>query len=160
VLGLIFLVQGSGMANVMPPATESVMSALPREKAGAGSAINNTARQVAVAMGVAVLGSVVSSIYRSEMSGDLARLPDGPRHLAGESIAGTMAVAERMGAAGQGLIEPARVAFVHAMHTATIAAAVIAFLGALVVNRWMPAKGAAGTSREPASAGERERAGV
>ena len=41
-----FFVQGAGMANVMPPATESIMSALPREKAGVGSAVSNTVRQV------------------------------------------------------------------------------------------------------------------
>jgi EmrB/QacA subfamily drug resistance transporter len=159
-LGIIFFIQGSGMANVMPPTTELVMSALPREKAGAGSAINNTARQVAVALGVAILGSVVSSVYRSRMAGELATLPAGPRHLAGESIAGTMAVAERMGAAGQGLIEPARAAFVQAMHTATLGAAVVAFLGALVVSKWMPAKGSAGTAGESTPTEPRERAGV
>ncbi|MBX6769798.1 MAG: MFS transporter, partial [Actinomadura rubrobrunea] len=72
VIGTVFFLQGSGMANVMPPATESVMGALPREKAGAGSAINNTARQVAVALGVAVLGSVVASVYRGGLGGRLA----------------------------------------------------------------------------------------
>jgi predicted MFS family arabinose efflux permease len=140
VVGVILLVQGVGMANVMPPATESVMSALPKEKAGAGSAINNTARQVAVAMGVAVLGSVVASVYRSELSDRLSALPPGPRHLAGESIEGTTAVAARMGAAGQSLLDPAHVAFVHAVHTAAAAAAVIAFLGALMVFTWMPGR--------------------
>ncbi|MDL4771257.1 MULTISPECIES: MFS transporter [Thermomonosporaceae] len=142
VLGVVFFVQGAGMANVMPPATESVMSALPREKAGAGSAINNTARQVAVALGVAVLGSVVASVYRDDLSGRLAALPPGAREAAGESIGGAHAVAGRMGAAGQSLIDPANAAFVHAMHAAALAGAVIAFLGAMVVLRWMPGRGA------------------
>lgn len=160
VLGVIFLIQGSGMANVMPPVTESIMSALPREKAGAGSAINNTARQVAVALGVAILGSVVSSVYRNEMSEPLGGLPEGARHTAGESIGGTMAVAERMGAAGQDLIAPAHAAFVHAMHTAAVASAVVAFIGALVVLRWMPGKRAADSRAESASSRQREAAGV
>ena len=55
------------MANVMPPATESIMSALPREKAGVGSAVSNTVRQVAGALGVAVLGSVLAGVYRGEI---------------------------------------------------------------------------------------------
>jgi EmrB/QacA subfamily drug resistance transporter len=160
VLGVIFLVQGSGMANVMPPVTESIMSALPREKAGAGSAINNTARQVAVALGVAVLGSVMSSVYRKEMSGHLEGLPEGSRHVAGESIGGTMAVAERMGAAGQDLIAPAHAAFVHAMHTAAVGSAVVAFVGAIVVLRWMPGKGTAAPRTDTAPSRKREAAGV
>ena len=60
--------QGAGMANIMPPATESIMSALPREKAGVGSAVSNTVRQVAGALGVAVLGSVLSAVYRDEVA--------------------------------------------------------------------------------------------
>ncbi|MEU8341636.1 MFS transporter [Spirillospora sp. NPDC048832] len=150
ILGAIFFVQGAGMANVMPPATESVMSALPREKAGAGSAINNTARQVAVAMGVAVLGSVVASVYRRDLDGDLAALPPGAREAAGESIEGAHAVAARMGDAGRQLAGHADAAFVNAMHTASVVAAVIALLGALVVAKWMPGRPAA--SAEPAGA--------
>ncbi|MGP4025330.1 MFS transporter [Actinomadura sp. 3N407] len=149
ILGVIFFVQGAGMANVMAPATESVMSALPREKAGAGSAINNVARQVAVAMGVAVLGSVVASVYRRDLHGDLAALPAGVREAAAESIEGAHGVAAQMGAAGQGLVEPANAAFVHAMHTASAAAAVIAFLGALVVYKWMPGRAAAAPAPAP-----------
>jgi EmrB/QacA subfamily drug resistance transporter len=156
ILGVIFFIQGTGMANVMPPATESVMSALPREKAGAGSAINNTARQVAVAMGVAVLGSVVASVYRSDMSDRLSVLPAGARHAAGESIEGTMAVASRLGASGQGLIDPAHVAFVNGMHAAAGAAAVVALIGALMVLRWMPGRGQIEIEPETVPAGERE----
>ena len=63
VAGLFFL-NGVAMANVMPPATESIMASVPREKAGVGSAVGNTVRQVGGALGVAVLGSVLSAVYR------------------------------------------------------------------------------------------------
>ncbi|MEU6035224.1 MFS transporter [Actinomadura sp. NPDC047616] len=140
VVGVVFFLQGAGMANVMPPATESVMSALPREKAGAGSALNNTARQVAVALGVAVLGSVVASVYRGDLADRLAALPAGAREAAGQSIEGAHAVAARLGPAGEGLIDPANAAFMHGMHTASIAAAAVAFLASMVVLRWMPGR--------------------
>ncbi|WP_026411753.1 MFS transporter [Actinomadura oligospora] len=171
VLGVIFFVQGAGMANVMPPATEAVMSALPREKAGAGSALNNTARQVAVALGVAVLGSVISSIYRSDLRDRLTALPESAREAVGQSIAG----AHQAGAVIPGaraLIGPADEAFVHAVHVAAGAAALIALVSALVVLRWMPGRAAvedelvAGSpaasedaTAEPAD-GNQERAGV
>ncbi|MBO0786378.1 MAG: MFS transporter, partial [Actinobacteria bacterium] len=64
VLGVTFFLQGAGMGLVMPPATESVMSVVPRERAGSGSALTNTARQVAGALGVAVLGSILAQAYR------------------------------------------------------------------------------------------------
>ncbi|QKW35085.1 MFS transporter [Actinomadura sp. NAK00032] len=158
ILGVIFFVQGTGMANVMPPATESVMSALPREKAGAGSAINNTARQVAVAMGVAVLGSVVASVYRRDLDGDLAALPPGAREAAGESIEGAHAVAARMGDAGRQLAGHADAAFVNAMHTASVAAAVIALLGALVVAKWMPGRTSTASAAQAEAPREPEKA--
>ena len=63
-LEVLFFVMGTGMAHIMPPVTVSIMQSLPREKAGSGSAINNTFRQVGGALGVAVLGSVLSATYR------------------------------------------------------------------------------------------------
>ena len=62
-----FMVMAAGMGMTMAPATESVMGSLPREKAGVGSAINDTTRQVGGALGVAIIGSVVSSVYATQI---------------------------------------------------------------------------------------------
>ena len=59
----------SAWASTMAPATESVMGSLPREKAGVGSAVNDTTRQVGGALGVAVIGSLVSSVYAAQHQG-------------------------------------------------------------------------------------------
>ena len=56
---LLFCLMAVGMGMVMAPATESVMGSLPREKAGVGSAVNDTTRQMGGALGVAIIGSVV-----------------------------------------------------------------------------------------------------
>ena len=138
VLGVIFFVQGAGMANVMPPATEAVMSVLPREQAGAGSSLNNTARQVAVALGVAVLGSILAQVYRGQLSPHLAGLPASARSTATASIAGAQAVAQQLGPAGNRLLAPASDAFVQAMHVTSLISAAIALVGAIVVFIWMP----------------------
>jgi DHA2 family integral membrane protein (MFS transporter) len=61
---------GVGMGLVMTPATNAIMSAVPREKAGAGSAVNNTVRQVAGALGVAILGSLLAVVFRSHLGAD------------------------------------------------------------------------------------------
>jgi EmrB/QacA subfamily drug resistance transporter len=58
---------GLGMGLTMSPATTAIMSAVPREKAGAGSAVNNTVRQVAGALGVAILGSIVAVLFRGHL---------------------------------------------------------------------------------------------
>jgi EmrB/QacA subfamily drug resistance transporter len=140
VLAVLYGIQGAGIGAAVPTATNSVMEVLPRERAGAGSALTNTARQVAVALGVAVLGSILAESYRSTMSPALAALPAAARDAAGQSISATQAVAARFGAAGHALLAPANSAFVDAMHVTTLSAAALAILGGLVVMRWLPGR--------------------
>jgi EmrB/QacA subfamily drug resistance transporter len=138
----LFFIQGVAMACVVPSATESVMSTLPREKAGVGSAVNNTVRQVAGALGVAVLGSVLSSVYRNQMGGDLAgtQLPAQAQAAAKESIAGAYGVAEHAGPAAARLVVNANDAFMAAMHWAAAGGVLAALLGVLVALLWLPGR--------------------
>jgi DHA2 family multidrug resistance protein-like MFS transporter len=138
VLMVTFFLQGAGMANVIPPTAEAVISSVPREKAGVASAVNNTIRQVGGALGVAALGSVLSGVYRGQISDKLGILPAGTRDAAAESVSATYTAAERAGAAGAGLIGPANDAFVTAMHWAAGGATIAAVLGVLAVVRWLP----------------------
>ncbi|MFD5893792.1 DHA2 family efflux MFS transporter permease subunit [Streptomyces sp. NPDC060366] len=140
VLCLVFFVQGAGMAHIMPPVTVAVMQALPREKAGSGSAINNTFRQVGGALGIAVLGSLLSTTYRGEIEGHLGAVPAGARDAAGESIEATMAVAEKLGPAGAPLISSANDAFLSAMHVTALGSAAVALIGTVVVALFMPGR--------------------
>jgi MFS family permease len=146
VLAVAFFVQGAGMGLVMPPATEGVMSVVPRERAGAGSALTNTARQVSGALGVAVLGSILAQAYRSELGPHLSALPPAVQNAATSSITASQAVAARLGPAGRELSAFADASFVHAMHITTLISAAITLLGALVVMRWMPGRAAAGAA--------------
>ncbi|PZF94594.1 MFS transporter [Micromonospora deserti] len=156
---VVFFLQGVGMANIMPPATESIMSALPREKAGVGSAVSNTVRQVAGALGVAVLGAVLSAVYRADVEPALRDLPAGARETAGESISGAYAAAGQLGPAAPQLIAVANDAFVTAMHWAAALAAIVAAVGVAVVLRWLPGRPATPTAA-PTPAGEPELAGT
>ena len=139
VLCAVYFVLGSGMASVVAPSTEAVMSSLPREKAGVGSAVSNTIRQVGGALGVAVLGSVLSQVYRGAMEGPLAALPAGAREAAAESLAATYAVAAQT-PGGAALLDPANSAFVEAMHWAAGGSALAALLGLAAVLRWLPSE--------------------
>jgi EmrB/QacA subfamily drug resistance transporter len=142
VLAAVYFVMGVGMASVVAPSTESVMSTLPREKAGVGSAVSNTVRQVGGALGVAVLGSVLSQVYRGAMEGPLAGFPAGVRDAASESLAATYAVAADSGPAGAALLDPANGAFVQAMHWAAGGSAFAGLLGVIAVVRWLPSQAA------------------
>ncbi|MGW4204676.1 MFS transporter [Streptomyces sp. NPDC004726] len=154
---LSLFVQGFGMAHIMPPVTVAVMQSIPREKAGSGSAINNTFRQVGGAMGVAVLGSVLSARYRGEIEGHLHDLPGATREAAGESIEGTLAVAEKLGPSGQALIGHAHEAFLDAMHLTAIGSAAVALIGALLVGLFLPGRPAVESVPAPRHGAEPDR---
>ena len=139
IVAVLYFIQGAGLGIAIPAATASIMQALPRERAGAGSALSNTARQVAVALSVAVLGSILAQAYRSSLSPTLSRLPPA-RNAAGTSITATQAVAQHLGPAGRFLLAPADASFVDAMRVTTAIAAGLAVLGAIAVARWMPGK--------------------
>ncbi|GCD46307.1 MFS transporter [Streptomyces paromomycinus] len=162
VLEVLFFVQGTGTAHIMPPVTVSIMQALPREKAGSGSALNNTFRQVGGTLGVAVLGSLLSTVYRDGIDGTLRAVPglsDGARHAAGESIEATLGLARHLGPAGKALTDEANTAFIHAMHVTALGSAAVAIVGAVVVGAFLPGRmgnGTRGTDRaERAKAGAR-----
>jgi EmrB/QacA subfamily drug resistance transporter len=144
VLLLTFAVQGCGMGLVMPAATEGVMSVVPRERGGAGSAITNTSRQVSVALGVAVLGSVLAQAYRARLQPYLTVLPPGARNGATVSIAQTQVIAAHLGSAGSKLMVAASTSFVGAMHVAVLISVLIAVVGAIAVWIWMPGRAPAG----------------
>ena len=137
-VGVIYFVQGIGMAVVLPSCMESIMSTLPRQRAWVGSAVANTMRQVGGTLGVAVLGAVVMGVYRDEIAPALPLLPEPVRGTAAESVAGAYAVAARIGAPE--LIAAADEAFLAAMHTAATWSGIVALVSVLVVLRWLPGR--------------------
>src|SRR4029453_15724526 len=83
-LTLFFL--AVALANIMAPATSSVMTAVPEAKAGVGSAMNDLLRQLGGALGVAIIGSVMNTVYRDRMVDVVAALPAQAAALAGDSV--------------------------------------------------------------------------
>jgi DHA2 family integral membrane protein (MFS transporter) len=148
ILEVVFFLMGTGMAHIMTPTSVVIMQALPREKAGSASALSNTFRQVGGALGIAVLGSVLSTAYRDGIQDKLTLLPAGVRHTAGESIEATLGVAAKLGPKGKALVSPANDAFLHAMHVTALWGAGVAVLGAVVVALFLPGKAAARTGTE------------
>ena len=136
---------GFGMANAMAPATDAIMGSLPEAKMSVGSAINDTTRVAGGALGVAVLGSLLASGYRGDMESAVSALPGPAREIAQDSLAGGLAVAERLG--DDRMAAVAQDAFLSGMHTAALVAAGVALLGALVAVVFLPS-GERVTARE------------
>ena len=106
----------SGMALTMAPATESIMGSLPLGKAGVGSAVNDTTRQVGGALGVAVIGSVLASIYGSQV-GDFLQgkpVPTGTAARASSSRSASRSPAGKTGA--RAAHAPPSTRFIDGMH--------------------------------------------
>jgi EmrB/QacA subfamily drug resistance transporter len=138
-----FIIMGLGMGLTMAPSTEAIMGSLPRAQAGVGSAMNSAVMQVGGAMGVAVIGSVLASGYRSVVGGTLAghAVPPVAASAIKSSVGGALEVAHRApGALGAALAAVARHGFVHGMELAMPLAAGVALAGALVVLVFLPAR--------------------
>jgi EmrB/QacA subfamily drug resistance transporter len=155
-LVLVVMVMAAGMAMCIPTMTGSIMSAVPLGKAGVGSAMNDTTRELGGALGVAVLGSLVASRYDARLSPALDLLPGPLKGQAGESLAGALQAGNQVGgSAGTQVATIAREAFVSGIHLAAIIAGCVALLAAAIVYRKLPAgnphaTGAATVTRDSA----------
>jgi hypothetical protein len=135
---------GFGMGSTMAPATEAIMGALPRARAGVGSAVSTTVRQVGGVLGVAVLGSLLSSVYGTRLLDTLRGLPAGLGSAASDSVGAAVGIAARIGGEpGRALVSTAHSAFIHGMDVSLLAGAGVALLGALVALLFLPARAAA-----------------
>ncbi len=128
-----------GMGNIMAPSTDSVMGAVPVAKAGVASATNDVTRQVAGAIGVAVIGSVFNSAYQTAMEPAVAQLPPDAAGAASNSIGAALQVASQLpGQAGEALALASRQGFVDAMGVAIWIPVAIAALGGFLVLKFLP----------------------
>jgi len=128
--GLGVLVTGVGLALATAPATTAILSSLPSGKQGIASAINDLTREVGGAFGIAVLGSILNSTYRSDVTAATAQLPAPAAQAVEDSIAA--ALAPNAGAQGVALVEQAQTAFVNGLSTALLVAGLV-LLGASVL---------------------------
>jgi EmrB/QacA subfamily drug resistance transporter len=129
-------IMGAGMGLVMAPAGESIMSVLPPQQAGVGSAVNDTVQELGGSLGVAVIGSVVSASFRHSI--DTSALPATLRTAARPSIADAEGVAAHAGALGDQVAETAQQAFTTAMTHGFAVAGIIALAAAVLMSLTLP----------------------
>jgi EmrB/QacA subfamily drug resistance transporter len=129
---LTTLVIGTGAALAMTPATNAIVASLPRAKQGVASAVNDTARELGAAFGVAVLGSAFNVGYRHAIDPHLGDLPTDVAHQAREAPAIAAQLATRI-PGGDALAAAAREAFTAGMRDAVLVGAALLAVGALFV---------------------------
>ena len=140
-LAASLVVMAVGMGSSMAPATASIMSSVPQGKAGVGSAVNDTTRELGGALGVAVLGSLAASQYASALAPALGDVPGPLAAAARRSLGGALGVAGELGhSSGAHLAAAARASFVDAMGSALLVASAVALVAAAVVGRFLPAQ--------------------
>lgn len=133
---------GLGLGSTTAPATESIMGSLPIDKAGVGSAVNDTTRELGGTLGVAVIGSIFSSIYIGSL-GDgpvVSALPAEARLATEESVAAAGLVAQRLGDAAPAYLAEVSDAFLAGLAVACLAVAAVAAAGSLFALRYLPAR--------------------
>ena len=136
-LGLL----GLGLSNMFIASTDAMMGAVPEANAGLGSAVNNLTRQAGGAMGVAILGSLLVSIYSRNITEAVAELPTELAVAAQDNVGAAAQVAASLGGpAGDTLEKAANIAFVDASGIALLAGAAAALVGAVLLLRFMPAR--------------------
>lgn len=146
------LLMGTGIALTWAPTTEAIMGSLPAAKAGVGSAVNDTVREVGGALGVAVLGSVLVSRYGAGITASLADVPQSAGAHAGDSIGGAAVAAEQIGGTtGAALLDAAEAAFLDGFGSALSVAAGVAMAGAVLAAIWLPARPVAPATTDEAT---------
>jgi EmrB/QacA subfamily drug resistance transporter len=144
-LAVAVAIMGAGMGLVMAPASTTIMATVPSHQAGAGSAINDTIREVGGALGIAVIGSISAAAYSSRLGSALraAHVPSAVTHVATGSIAAADTIGSRIGGfTGVQLTSSAHAAFVHAMSLGLRVAAAVALVSAVAAIFALPRRGA------------------
>jgi len=133
----------AGLAFVASPATEAIMGTLPPAQAGAGSAVNDTVREVGGTLGVAVVGSVMSTLYGPHVVDALKSLgvPPAAAHTAADSIVSGMGVATSLPAHAVGpAVAAVRNAFMDGLAAGSLVAAGACAVAAVAALAFLPAR--------------------
>ncbi|MFY1690273.1 DHA2 family efflux MFS transporter permease subunit [Plantactinospora sp. WMMB782] len=131
-----YAITGLGIGSALTPSMDAVLAVLPPERSASGTAITMTLRQAGGALGVALLGSLLSQTYHDRL--DLTGLPAEAAGTARDSLAGALGIATRTG--NPALAADAQAAYIDGMGHVLIACAIIVFVGALLTAVLMPGR--------------------
>ncbi len=134
------LVMSTGIGFCTAPSTLAIMTAVPDEKQGVASAVNDTTREVGAAVGIALAGSILAARYAHVLNPHLAAFPGPVRSAASHSLAQALEISKTLGPQGAQLAELSQAAFLRAMETSLLVMGLIIAVAALVIGAWAPGR--------------------
>lgn len=137
-MGAAFVLVGLGTGVAMTLSTDAVVGAVPKERAGSASAVAETAYELGVAFGIAILGSLQTALYRGMLELPAA-VAEGDRRLVEESLASAQNVEGQSTELGSAIMEAAREAFTGGVQVTSLVAAALLTIAALIAWRFIPA---------------------
>jgi hypothetical protein len=135
-----FLVTSSGIGLSVAPTTSAIMNAVPREKQGVASAVNDTTREVGAALGIAVAGSVLAAQYTNALAPNLTSFPEKIRGPAMNSLASALEIGTQLGPQGARLTRLAESAFLDSMGLSVVVVSSVVAVTAAFVAIWAPGR--------------------
>jgi EmrB/QacA subfamily drug resistance transporter len=134
------LTVSTGIGLFTAPTTSAIMTAVPDDKQGVASAVNDTTREVGAALGIALAGSMLAAQYSSRIAPSLTALPGPVRDASSGSLAEALQVARRLGPQGAQLTDAARLAFLGAFQSSMLALAVVVVIAAVFITVLAPGR--------------------
>jgi DHA2 family multidrug resistance protein-like MFS transporter len=152
VAGIVVL--SLGLAPLFTLAADLAVGSAPPERAGAAAGLSETSSELGGALGLAILGTVGTAVYRDSSADALpSDLPADAASTAGDTLAGAVAVADRLPQLdAANVLEPAREAFTQGLQVAATVSGVLVVAAAILVARLLRQGGAAQRSEQPAAA--------
>ncbi len=134
------LIMSAGLGLCTAPATYAIVADTPEAKHGVAAAVNDAAREIGAAIGIAVAGSVLAAGYTHRIQPALPQLPEPARGPVADSLAAALQVADQAGPVAAPLAEFAKAAFVHGSGQAALALAALTTVGAIVLAVLAPGR--------------------
>lgn len=135
-----FLITSAGIGLCVAPTTSAIMNAVPTEKQGVASAVNDATREVGAAVGIAVAGSVLAAQYTHALTPGLNSFPEAIRGAATDSLANALEIAKQLGPQGPALAKLAESAFLDAMDLSLVVLSAVLAIAAVLVAVWAPGR--------------------
>ncbi len=137
---VLMMVMGAGIGLCTAPSTEAIVVNTPSDKQGLAAAVNDAAREIGAAIGIAIAGSVLAAGYANRIDPVLAQIPAAARIPVSNSLAAALEVADHAGPQGVQLTRYATAAFIHGAHNAALILAVITAVSAVIIAVWAPTR--------------------
>jgi MFS transporter, DHA2 family, multidrug resistance protein len=132
---------GIGIGTGLPTSLDVILGVLPGSQTGAGTALTRALQQVAASFGVAILGSLLNSVYQAHLTPRIAGLPAAAQSIAQGSLAGAVAIAARLPAGlGRPIASAAKDAYSSGMTEVMLVSATIMAATAIGIALFLPSK--------------------